>query len=139
MLWGSICGFDFLQDSHSNSEEACKECNKILCVTFGAPPSLWPAAHMQGLIWNFLLAKKEVEPELQSETTYMRDVVPAVMSSVPVSPDSSISWLEAVQNVIAAQDTLRGSAPWDGFARKLEAAVDDLLAAGWPCCTHACQ
>lgn len=82
-----------------------------------------------------MLAKKEVEPELQSETTYMLDVVPAVMSSVPVSPDSSISWLEAVQKVIAVQDTLSCLAPQD--ARELEAAVNDLLAAGWPCCMHA--
>ena len=93
---------------------------------------------MQGLIWNFLLAKKEVAPEVQCETTFMRDVVPAVMSTVPLSPDSSISWLEAVQDVVAVQDSLRGSARWDAFPRKLETAVKNLLAAGRPCCMHAC-
>ena len=85
---------------------------------------------MQGLIWNFLLAKKEVQTELQCESTYLWDIVPAVMGTVPVSPDSSISWLEAVQDVIAVQDSSRGSASWDQFQEKLNAAVAKLLAAG---------
>lgn len=83
-----------------------------------------------------MLAKKEVEPQLQCETTYMLDIVPALMSTVPLSPDSSISWLEAVQDVIGVQDSLRGSAPWDEFPKKIEVAVEDLLAAGRPCCVH---
>ena len=58
------------------------------------------------------------------------DILPAVMSTVPLSPDSSISWLEAVQDVIAAQDSSRGPAPQYQFTRKLNAAVEDLLAAG---------
>ncbi|KAL3162268.1 hypothetical protein ABBQ32_009960 [Trebouxia sp. C0010 RCD-2024] len=119
------------QGSDSNCEAVCDECSKVLCVTFGAPPALQPARHVQGLVWNFLLAKKEVEPQLQfEEYMYLWDILPAVMSTVPLSPDSSISWLEAVQDVIAAQDTSRGTAPREQFTRKLDSAVEDLLAAG---------
>lgn len=120
-----------MQGSDSNCEAVCDECSKVLCVTFGAPPALQPARHVQGLVWNFLLAKKEVEPQLQfEEYMYLWDILPAVMSTVPLSPDSSISWLEAVQDVIAAQDTSRGTAPREQFTRKLDSAVEDLLAAG---------
>ena len=127
------------QGSDSNGEEACNECNKILCVTFGAPPELRPAIHVQGLIWNFLLTKKEVEHELQCENMLMWDIVPAVMSTVPLSPDSSICWLESVQDVIAVQDTSRGTAPRHHFTRKLDTAVDNLLAAGGCFCMLDCH
>ena len=130
VCWASKCSPVSLQGSYSNSDEACNECNKVLCVTFGAPPGLRPATAVQGLIWNFLLAKKEVEPQLQFESTYLWDIVPAVMGTVPVSPDSSISWLEAVQDVIAVQDSSRGSATWNQFQWNLNAAVANLLAAG---------
>ena len=116
--------------------------DRVLCVTFGAPPSsLSPPvgsdsqmSHLSAipgksaLFWNFLLAnagaasladiKTKIHRRILPKKT-LADVLPAVMSTIPTTPDSAMQWLEAVTDVQAARSQ-----------DDLCTAVDDLLAAG---------
>lgn len=119
--------------------------DRVLCVTFGAPPSsLTPlsgeTAHQvsqnpekSGLFWNFLLANAHAAPQASMKQKVTRkvfhkmtlaDVLPAVMSTCPTSTDSSVQWLNAVTDVETCCK-LQYTPPAD-----FQSSIDELLAAG---------
>jgi len=125
-------------------QEESRLADRVLCVTFGAPPStltpdesdayqLSQNPDKSALYWNFLLANSEAAP-LASKTEKAKrkvfhkmtlaDVLPAVMSTCPASPDSSVMWLEAVgeaQQACKLQGTKCG---------EFQECVQKVLAAG---------
>ena len=76
-----------------------------------------------------MLAKKEVSYTTHTEASYLADLVPAIASTVPFSPDSAVNWLEAVSDIIATLNAAR-IMHRAVSVRELQAAVDQLLAAG---------
>lgn len=113
------------------AQESNKNPQRVLCVTFGAPPlfttpkDLAAAQAEAGgsaktaLFWNFLL--------MHSFGRYVQlaDLMPAVLSTRPASTASANNWLVVVKEIIQKVQ--------DGDVNYLPDALKDLAAAGQIC------
>lgn len=106
--------------------------HKVLCITFGAPPSTlqlkgsfnWQTTGDQEscLFWNFLLAENKL-----ARSPSLLDVMPAVMTTIPKSMESAARWVDAIVDVLNA---LRSNGR--NAAQELKDALQDLGNAGEP-------
>ncbi len=120
-------------------QESCKLPERVLCITFGAPPSSLyglDGAEMESdkpvvphLIWNFLLANAATNVIAKAEKVMrqrlpLADIMPAVMSTRPSSIASAHAWFSAVtalQKVASRKSTNEDN---------LKESIDKVLAAG---------
>ena len=89
-------------------QESCYHPQRVLCITFGAPPTfmtaqatsqaVMPDNEFSDLYWNFLIAHLPLNAEQANLT--VEDAVPVLFSSVPLSCQTKQRWIEAVNDVV---------------------------------------
>lgn len=87
-------------------QESCYHPRRVLCITFGAPPTYMAALQKPQLVvtepdysslfWNFLFADMPMEA---APNITLRDVMPALFSSVPSSCKTKQQWLDAAEGI----------------------------------------
>ncbi|DBA68875.1 TPA: hypothetical protein ACH3X2_013354 [Trebouxia sp. C0005] len=126
-----------------SDQETCKLPERVLCITFGAPPSSLyspdgadPDSDMVSakpvvpeLIWNFLLANaannvKEMAESAMRKSLPLADIMPVVLTTRPSSVASAKAWFNAVS---ALQKVARRRFTDENDLRD---SIDKVLAAG---------
>lgn len=125
-------------------QESCKLPERVLCITFGAPPSSLRSPDgdddmvsdmvsakpvVPQLIWNFLLANaasnvKEKAENAMRQRLPLADIMPAVLTTRPSNVASASAWITAVtalQKVASDRRTDEDD---------LKESIDKVLAAG---------
>lgn len=125
-------------------QEICKLPERVLCITFGAPPSSLHSPDddddvasdmvsakpvVPQLIWNFLLANAASNVKEQAENAMrqwlpLADIMPAVLSTRPNNIASANAWIDAataLQKVASDRRTDQDD---------LKESIDRVLAAG---------
>ena len=106
-------------------QESNKNPRRVLCITFGAPPSqpiagqpvaASAAAEKTELCWNFLLTRSF------GKTAKLADLLPAVLSMMPQSLTPVENWSQNITDIV---DTLQA-----GDIKGLPAVLKELTAAG---------
>lgn len=98
-------------------QEDIDRSGRVLCITFGAPPSsvtsttmkleaAWDESHLQrSLFWNFLLGTP-VEADDMHQSMFDKhvlfDVMPAVLGTLPSGLSASKKWFAAIEDVLEA-------------------------------------
>ncbi len=112
-------------------EQVTDYMDRVLCITFGAPPSSlsYPGSQVglmtlcnetPSLFWNFLLADNDI---IHGVT--LLDIMPAVMRTIPKGPEAAGKWLAAVNGVFESSTSNSRAACGD-----LEEYLQDLMAVG---------
>ncbi len=112
-------------------EQVTDYMDKVLCITFGAPPSSlsYPGSksglitlceETPSLFWNFILADNDIIHGIT-----LLDIMPAVMCTIPKGPEAAGKWLAAVNGVFESSTSNSRAACGD-----LEEYLQDLMAVG---------
>lgn len=135
----------------SKIQEASSLADRVLCITFGAPPTSLTSSNTAGeslhmecrapavpaLFWNFILANvasdagfsltKRAKDVIQQRLS-LADIMPAAMATCPASVASAMTWLQAVIEVQKVASSKSSD------AEDLQDSIDALLAAGKALC-----